>query len=170
MSETPTGEVAEQAVDQTVADTNQDDTQAPEQSVDSLPDWAQKIIRDGRKEAAKYRAERNELKPKAEKYDETVEASKSELEKAQEQIAALEAEANSAKSQATKAQVAAETGVPVDLLPDGDEESLRAHANALLEWGSKNSEPVKPKAPNVPSVGREGGDDRDALARKILGF
>lgn len=160
----------EQTAGQSPEVSAQDDTHIPGQSIDELPEWAQKLIRDGRKEAAKYRNERNELKPLADKYADLEESKKSELEKAQERIAALEQEANAAKSQAVKAQVASETGVPIELLPDGDEESLRAHAERLVEWGSKSVDASKPKAPHVPTVGREGGDDRDAYARKILGI
>ena len=150
---------------------NTEDAKSSAPSLDEMDaDALREMVGKLRKESAKYRTERNDLKPLAEKFKELEESKKSELEKANERIAALEAEHQAAQSKLIKAQVASETGVPVELLPDGDEELVRAHAERLQEWGSKNSEPAKPKAPNVPTVGHEGGDDRDAYARKILGI
>lgn len=125
-----------------------------------------------RREAAKYRTERNELRPLAEKARQAEEANKTELEKAQEKLAALEAENSEVKLTALRSRVASDKGVPAALLSGSTEEELTASADALLEFAGAKKEQTKAKgAPYVPSVGRgSGGDDRDALARQVLGL
>lgn len=126
-----------------------------------------------RREAAKYRTERNELKPLAQKAKEIEEAGKSELEKAQERIAALEAEKRTSEQAALRARLAADAGVPPELIAGGTEEEMTASAAALKSFVEKAlSEAGGPKLPAVGAVGRDGGSaiDKDAEARRILGI
>jgi hypothetical protein len=139
---------------------------------DLSPDDLRAALTKARKEAARYRTERNELRPLAEKARQVEEANKTELEKAQEKLAALEAEATEAKQSALRSRVASAKGVPESLLSGTTEEELTAAADALLEFAGTAKEQSKSKgAPYVPSVGRSsGGDDRDSMARQILGL
>lgn len=124
-----------------------------------------------RAENAKYRTKAKELEPLAEKMRELEESKKTDLEKAQDRIKQLEDEAKAFKTAALRAQVAAKTGVPEDLLPvGGDEETLTRAAKSLVEWASKN----KPEVKNLPGSRAAGANaqanDRDAIARQILGI
>lgn len=119
-----------------------------------------------RKEAARYRTERNELKPLAEQAQAAEDAKKSELEKAQERIAALEAEKREAEQSAARAAVAATTGVPAEFIHGDTEEQMQEYAQRLAEAMGK-----KPTLPHVAAVGRSGEvpNDRDAFARGFFG-
>lgn len=139
---------------------------------DLSPEQLIKMLKDTRRESARYRNERNELKPLAQKYQEQIDAKKSDLEKALEKIEQLESEKAAADLAATRAKISASTGVPVDLLPAGTEEEITSAAEKLKTWADSRRESQTPNrtAPYVPSVGRgSGGDDRDSQARRILG-
>lgn len=103
------------------------------------------------RERAKY-ADYETIKAKADQFDAAEAASKSELEKAQDRANQYKAELDALKkanaTRAARDKVAAETGVPAELLTEADEESCRAQANALLKWhGPAQS------APGVPDGG-----------------
>lgn len=122
-----------------------------------------------RRENAGYRTKLKELEPVAAELKKKQEASKSDLEKALGRIAELEEAAKTASMHALRAKVAAEAGIPADLLPTtDDEDKLRERATALKEW----AEAQKPTgAPTVNAVGKSSGSQsRDELARSILGF
>lgn len=126
-----------------------------------------------RREAAKYRTERNALKPLADKAREAEEAGKTELERAEERIAALEAEKRASEQAAIRARLAADAGVPVELIGGDDEEQMTASAQALKAFIDKRvSEAGGPKLPAVGAVGRDGDGhtDKDTMARRILGL
>jgi hypothetical protein len=103
-----------------------------------------------KRERAKYEGF-DDLKAKADKYDEMVEASKTELQKATERAEKLEAilaEKEHAETvRATREKVASETGVPVALLTADTEEACKAQASGILSF-------AKPSYPNV----KDGGD------------
>lgn len=143
--------------------------QKPEMSIEDYKSALEKA----RREAAKYRTERNELRPLADKAREAEEASKSDLQKAQERIAALEAEKHASIVAATRAEVASKHGVPVELVTGDDEEAMVASAAALESFVEQRlANQVKPHLPHVSAVGRDSGRgvDRDAQARQILGL
>lgn len=94
-------------------------------------DQALAELEKARKQAARYRNERNELKPLADKHREAEEATKTEAQKASERIAALEAENQTMLLAAKRAELAASTGVPADLLRGSTIEELTEHAEAL---------------------------------------
>lgn len=125
-----------------------------------------------RREAAKYRTENKELRPLAERAKEAEEAGKSELQKAQERIAALEAEKQASVLAAARAELAAEHGIPGELISGDDAESMAESAAAIAAYVDKRlGESAKPSLPVVESVGRSsGGVDRDSQARAILGL
>lgn len=125
-----------------------------------------------RRQAAKYRVERNELRPLADKARELEEAGKSELQKAQERIAALEAEKQAGELEAERLQIAAKHGLPAELVTGADAEAMESMASALAAYvGKKLEEKSKPRLPVVKAVGRESdGIDPDTRARQILGL
>lgn len=107
------------------------------------------------------------LKEKAAKFDAAEEASKTELQKATERAEALQKELDSLKSEneirAIKEEVAASTGVPVNLLTGTTKEDCEAQAKALLEFAGKNSYPVV-KDGGTPNNGTSGATTRDQFA------
>ena len=106
------------------------------------------------RERKKY-ADYEELKAKAEKYDQAEEASKSELQKATERADALQKKIDEMlkadEARKLKEKVASETGVPAALLRGDSEEDLRAQADAILTF-------AKPGQPSYPNV-RDGGEN-----------
>ena len=105
------------------------------------------------KRVAKY-ADYDELKQKAAKFDEQVEAGKSELQKATERASSLQAELDALKRAETirtmREEVANAKGVPARLLTGKTAEECEAQAADLLAWAQAN----KPGYPKVP----DGGD------------
>jgi len=91
------------------------------------------------REKAKYEGF-EELKAKAEKYDQLEEANKSELQKASERVASLEAQLdalNKAKEvEEMREKVATEIGVPAKLLTADTEEACIEQANAIKEYAT----------------------------------
>lgn len=159
----------ESAADIVAAATAQERDEKSEMTVEEY----KAALAQARREAAKYRTERNELKPLAAKAKEIEEAGKSELEKAQERIAALEAEKRTSEQAALRARLAADAGVPAELIAGGTEEEMTASAAALKAFVDKKlADAGGPKLPDVGAVGRDGGSaiDKDAVARRILGI
>lgn len=105
------------------------------------------------KERAKY-AGFDDLKAKAEKFDQAEAANKSELQKAQDAAAAAEKRATDAEAKALRGEVAAAKGVPAALLSGSTQEELEAAADALLAF--------KGPGDHVPSTP---GDGEDVNAR-----
>lgn len=84
-----------------------------------------------RKEAAKYRTERNDLRPLAEKYREQEESSKTEAQKTAEKIAALERQNQELALEKTRSAAAAATGLDAALVKGSNEDEITAHAEAV---------------------------------------
>lgn len=104
-----------------------------------------------KRDRAKY-SDYEDLKAKAEKYDQLEEASKSELQKAIERGNALQTELDALKSansiREIRQKVAEATGIPFSLLTANTEEECQEQAKRILEFSS-------PKGyPNV----RDGGE------------
>lgn len=87
-----------------------------------------------------------ELKSKAQKFDELENANKTELQKANEEVEKLRAEVERREKvdaeNALKQEISKETGVPVDLISGGDEDTMRAFAHRLQEYAKKDTAPV----------------------------
>lgn len=96
-----------------------------------------------------------ELKEKAQKFDEQVEAGKSELQKATEKADRLQAELDAIKAEASirsmREEVATATGVPANLLTATTQEECEAQAQAILTWSQQ-------REPNGYPVIPDGGD------------
>ena len=119
------------------------------------------------RERAKY-PDYEALKAKAAQYDAAEEARKTDLQKAQEAEAKVKAELDALKkanaARDARDKVAAETGVPANLLTAATEEECRAQAKAILDWRGKQ--------PNYPTTGdggeqninTSGGKTRDSFA------
>lgn len=86
-----------------------------------------------------------ELKEKAQKFDDIEEKSKSELQKVTDKAAKLQekldalTKANSVRE--VREKVSKETGVPTDLLSGEDEESCQKQAKAILAFAKKDGYP-----------------------------
>lgn len=129
---------------------------------------------DWKAEARKWEKRSKENADKAKAYDELQEQSKTELEKAREQADSYKKQVDElnakAERDAARAKVAKDTGVPAELIAGDDEDSMRAFAKALADWGRPSSAP-RTKRPG--SFAADAGDSGDAakreLARRIFG-
>lgn len=135
----------ENTVNQDVT-TNNEPTQAPEQNERTFTqaEMDNVIAERLKRERAKY-GDYEELKAKAEKFDEIEEANKSELQKATERANELEAKLNNLEKanqiRSIRDKVANETGVPVSLLTGEDEESCTAQAKDILAFAKTTGYP-----------------------------
>lgn len=95
-----------------------------------------------------------ELKAKAEKYDEAEEANKSELQKAIDKANALQAELDGMKKadeiRTVRDEVSKNMGVPASLLTGSTLEECEAQAKAIAEYKAQSN-------PAYPAV-KDGGD------------
>lgn len=140
----------------------------------SIEDYKQALTA-ARKEAAKYRTQRNELRPLAQKYQELEDKNKTEAEKQAERIQQLEAENLQMKTQALKTTIAAEHGIPIELLQGTTEEELTNHAEAIKQAIDKavtQALEARPFAPMVPGEHPRGDStsDTDWLRNKLRGL
>lgn len=85
------------------------------------------------RERAKF-ADYDEVKARADKLAEIEEANKTEAEKVAERLAAAEKRAAELESKATRAEVAAAKGVPVELLLGSTKDELEAFADTLNKF------------------------------------
>lgn len=111
-------------------------------------------------------ADYDELKEKAGKFDQLEEASKSELQKMTEKADALQTELDKLKSEnlvrEARQKVAAETGVPANLLTGSSEEECRAQAEAIAAYAKPSSYPQVRDGGEPPKRG--GTSTRDQFA------
>ena len=102
-----------------------------------------------------------ELKAKAEKYDEAEEANKSELQKAIDKANALQAELDGMKKadevRKVRDEVSQNMGVPASLLTGSTLEECEAQAKAIAEYKAQSS-------PAYPTV-KDGGDPHNEIKR-----
>lgn len=129
--------------------TTQTAEQAPEQQTFTQED-VNRIIA---KRVAKY-SDYEDLKQKAAKFDEQVEAGKSELQKATEKADSLQAELDALKQaesiRVMREEVADAKGIPAKLLTGKTLEECEAQAADLIAWAQKTSSGY----PKIP----DGGD------------
>lgn len=97
-----------------------------------------------KRESAKY-SDYEDIKAKAAKYDEGVEAEKSELQKATERAEALQTELTALKNansvREIREKVASSTGVPASLLTGDTEEACKTQADAILAFAKPGAYP-----------------------------
>ena len=109
----------------------------------------------------------DDLKAKAEKFDQIEEESKSELQKATERADSLQAELDKMKTaekvRAFREEVSKETGVPAHLLHGASKEECEAQAKDILAYANPNgSYPEVEDKGEVQHVG--GGSTREQFA------
>lgn len=109
------------------------------------------------------------LKEKAAKFDAAEEASKTELQKAQEDVSRYKAESERLQAEMrmrdARAKVAAEKGIPAELLHGTTEEELSADADKLLKWHGENPTQKYPSVHDGGSPsGAPSGKTRDQFA------
>lgn len=111
-----------------------------------------------RRESARYRTERNEAREK-------IEDLTKDLDSEREKISVLTKERDEAIMSLTKSRISSDTGVPVDLLPEGDEEEIRARAETLRDWKGTSTQ----GSVYVESVGKNtGGVSKEEIAREFM--
>lgn len=102
------------------------------------------------KERKKYEGF-DEIKAKADKFDQMEEESKTELQRANERAEALQTELNAIKAEnevkAIRERISLETNIPANLLTASTEEECKAQAEAIKAYAN----------PSYPSV-RDGGE------------
>lgn len=115
-----------------------------------------KIVQERLQRDRKDRADYEELKEKAAKLDKIEEAAKSDLQKATDRAEALQKELDqmkaSAKVREIRDAVAAEAGIPGNLLTGDTEEACRQQADAIKAFAKQN---------NYPAV-KDGGEVHNA--------
>ena len=126
------------------------------------------------RERAKY-TDYDEVKAKAAKYDETVEASKTETQKLSDKNARLAAELAEYKLGALRHEVAAAKQVPtnlVEFIQGADREQMEAAADRLLAAIPKQPEQPNPQIGFPLNVSGPGAGDtsKDAQARAFFGI
>lgn len=144
VQETNAGEAAvEEAVDaadQRAADgeqNNDSDSQSTANSLEELPEWAQKQITDLRRESASYRTERNTFR-------EQLEAAQSEQdpEEQKKKFAELQENLEKERLRADRAEIAREAKLPPEadvLLHGKDTEELKRQATVLAQLFGTNA-------------------------------
>ena len=87
-----------------------------------------------------------ELKSKAQKFDELENANKTELQKATEELEKLKGDIAKRdakdKANALKAKISKDTGVPAELIAGADEDEMKAWAERVAEYAKKDTAPV----------------------------
>ena len=119
-----------------------------------------------KRDRQKY-ADYDALKEKAGKYDEMEEANKTELQKAIERGDALQSELEKIKAANTlreiREKVAAETGVPANLLTATTEDGCKEQAKGILEFSTPKGYPSVRDGGEIPAkVGKKSTSDQFA--------
>lgn len=108
-------------------------------------------------------ADYEELKSKAQKFDELEEANKTELQKATQQLEKLKAEVAKRdakdKANALKAKVSKDTGVPADLIAGGNEEEMTTWAQKVADYAKKDTAPVISNAGKFAKATKDTADN-----------
>lgn len=103
----------------------------------------------------------------AKRLAEIEEASKSEAERAAERLAAAEKRAADLEAKATRAEVAADKGVPANLLTGSTREELEAAADALIEFRGTQSQ--KKPVPNTWDRPESGSSTDSEFVSQLFG-
>lgn len=123
-----------------------------------------------RREAARYRTERNELRPLADKAREADEATKTEIQKLTEAAAKATAEAEASRLELSRLRVATSKGLPPELasrLQGATDEEMAEDADRLLAV-VKPAEPPQPPPPGDADGGPRGTPQPGQLTRADL--
>lgn len=111
----------------------------------------------------------DDLKAKADKYAEWENAQKTEAQKTQEALEAAQRELAETKLQVARAEVAAEKGIPANLLSGSTREELETSADALIAFRGEQEPPrlVVPSEGKSPDLALNGDGLESALKRAI---
>lgn len=126
-----------------------------EQNQNDLPQWARDTIAKANKEAANYRTQVAELKPRAEQFAALEEASKSDAQRLQDAATAALQQAQEAQSETLRLRVALKHGISeddFDLLGSGTEEQIAGRAQRIAGLrAAAAAVQNQPPAPTSPS-------------------
>ena len=116
-------------------------------------------------------ADYEELKSKAQKFDELEEANKTELQKATEQLEKLKSDIakrdEADKLRAIKAQVSKDTGVPAELISGANEDEMKEFAEQVAKFAKKDSAPTLDHAGKFASATKTSDNPARDIARQI---
>lgn len=116
-------------------------------------------------------ADYEELKSKAQKFDELENANKTELQKATEELNKLKGDIAKRdakdKANALKAQISKDTGVPADLIAGSNEDEMKEWATRVAEYAKKDTAPVLENAGKFASATKATSDPARAIAKQI---
>lgn len=116
-------------------------------------------------------ADYEELKSKAQKFDELEEANKTELQKATEQLEKLKSDIAKRDAQdklrATKAQVSKDTGVPAELISGANEEEMKEFAEKVAKYAKRDSAPTIDHAGKFASATKDTSSAARNIARQL---
>jgi uncharacterized protein (DUF3084 family) len=139
--------MSENAAEATTETTEAPESEAPAQDKDWKAE-AEKI----KAEARKWETRAKENSKAAERLAELEDAQKSAEQKAAERLAAAEAKAAELEGRALRLEVAAEKGVPADLLTGATREDLEAAADKLIAFrGEQKPAPISASLSKVGS-------------------
>lgn len=137
------------------------------QAITSQEDFDKAIQARIARERAKIPADYDDLKAKAAEFEKWQESQKTEAQKAQERLEAAEKRATELELKATRAEVAASKGVPVELLSGGTRDELEAAADALIKFKADANQ-AGYVAPNEGrGSGASGSSTADSFARFV---
>lgn len=125
-----------------------------EQNQNDLPQWARDTIAKANKEAANYRTQVAELKPRAEQFAALEEASKSDAQRLQDAATAALQQAQEAQSETLRLRVALKHGISeddFDLLGSGTEEQIAGRAQRIAGLRAAAAAAQNSAAPVSPS-------------------
>lgn len=127
--------------------------QTETQDPSALPQWARDAITKANREAANYRTQVAELKPKADQFSALEESIKSETQRFAEAAEAAKRDAENARAEAIRYKAAATHGISADhfdLLGSGTEEEIVARAEKLAGLLAAQAAAATPAAPPAP--------------------
>lgn len=136
------------------------------QAITSQEDFDKAIQARIARERAKIPTDYEDLKAKAAEFEKWQESQKTEAQKAQERLEAAEKRAAELELKATRAEVAAAKGVPVELLSGGTREELEAAADALIKFRGQQADP-RLHVSTEGTVAHGGGTTADSFARFV---
>lgn len=128
-------------------------TPPEQQDPNTLPQWARDAITKANREAANYRTQVNELKPRADQFSQLEEASKSEAQRLAEAAETARRDADTARAEAIRYKAAATHGIPADhfdLLGSGTEEEISARAEKLAQLLAASAAPQQQPPASAP--------------------
>lgn len=151
------------------------------QDPNTLPQWARDAISKANREAANYRTQVSELRPKAEQFTALEEASKSEAQRLAEAAQTAQRDAETARAEATRYKAAATYGIGADhfdLLGSGSEDEITARAEKIASLVAAQAaatqtvtppatRPVEQLRPGATPAGTESEDD--VILAKLFG-